>query len=204
MITLKLHMKNFFFFSIILFFSACSADQKKTELNNDEDLEKEELKTESEEAAKPLSPRMEAKGKIGEVNITIDYGSPSVRNRKIWGGLEEYGKVWRAGANETTNIEFDKDVMVGNTAIAAGKYGFFIIPNKEGDWVIIFNTQWSQEEHGMWGAYNYDESHDVARSNISPVWGDELTERLEYKIENQSIKFRWEKVSLSIPVSPAN
>ncbi|UCE95054.1 MAG: DUF2911 domain-containing protein, partial [Flavobacteriaceae bacterium] len=81
------------------------------------------------------SPRLSAKGNVNGTNIAIDYGAPSVKGRKIWGGLEKYGQVWRAGANENTTVSFDKDVTVEGKKLTAGKYGFFIIPNETGDWV---------------------------------------------------------------------
>src|SRR3954451_10510920 len=73
------------------------------------------------------SPKMTATGKIGEANVTITYGSPSVRGRKIWGELVPYGKVWRAGANEATQIETDKDLVVEGKKLPAGKYSLYTI-----------------------------------------------------------------------------
>ncbi len=87
------------------------------------------------------SPRKSAKGTIGSTSIEIDYGSPSVKGRKIWGGLEKYDAVWRAGANENTTVSFDKDVKVAGESLAAGKYGFFIIPKESGDWIVIFSKK---------------------------------------------------------------
>ncbi|MDO9037257.1 MAG: DUF2911 domain-containing protein, partial [Lutibacter sp.] len=63
------------------------------------------------------SPRKQATGKIGAVTAIVDYGSPSVKGRTIWGELVPYGKVWRAGANENTTFSFDKDVKIGNTKV---------------------------------------------------------------------------------------
>ena len=85
------------------------------------------------------SPRRQAEGTIGSTSVSIDYGAPSAKGRKIWGGLEKYDVVWRAGANENTTIAFDKDVKIAGQSLPAGKYGFFIIPKEGGDWVVIFN-----------------------------------------------------------------
>src|SRR5210317_797179 len=101
------------------------------------------------------SPRKQASGQVGDVTVSIDYGAPSVKERVIWGGLEKYGKVWRAGANENTTIAFDKDVKIGKTAVPAGKYGFFIIPSENEDWVVIFN-----KKNDGWGAYSYNKDDD--------------------------------------------
>ena len=148
------------------------------------------------------SPRRLVEGKIGDVEVSVDYGSPGVKDRKIWGGLESYGKVWRAGANETTSFEFSGDVMIGDTVVPEGKYGFYLIPNKNKDWVAIINTDWSREEHGAWGAYNYNKKHDVVRINVEPQWSEESQERLQYDIMENSINMSWEKVRISIPVEP--
>src|SRR5438067_13264250 len=90
--------------------------------------------------AKPIaSPRDSVSGKAAGSTITINYGSPSVKGRKIWGGLEAYGKVWRAGANEATTFTTTKDIKVEGKPLAAGTYGFFLIPNENGTWTVIFN-----------------------------------------------------------------
>ncbi len=143
------------------------------------------------------SPRKQSEGTVYETNIEIDYGAPSVRGRKIWGGLEAYDQVWRAGANQNTTVSFDKDVTIGGEKLAAGKYGFFIIPKKEGDWVVIFNKR-----NADWGAYKYDQKQDALRLNIKPEWVDEVQEQLSYSISENLIIFAWEKAKLSIPLSP--
>ena len=141
------------------------------------------------------SPRQKATGSINGINVEIDYGAPSVKGRKIWGGLESYGKIWRAGANENTTMSFDKDVKVNGESLAAGKYGFFIIPNESGDWVVIFN-----KKNDGWGAYSYSEADDALRVNISPDFVDDVQEQLMYAVQDNAIIFGWEKARLSIPV----
>ncbi|MCH1613101.1 MAG: DUF2911 domain-containing protein, partial [Flavobacteriales bacterium] len=76
------------------------------------------------------SPRENVTGKINTATISIDYGSPSVRGRKIWGALVPFDKIWRAGANEATTFETDKDIIVEGEKLPAGKYSLFIIPNE--------------------------------------------------------------------------
>ena len=141
------------------------------------------------------SPRKNAKGTIGGTSIEIDYGAPSVKGRKIWGGLEKYGAVWRAGANENTTVSFDKDVKVAGQALPAGKYGFFIIPNETEDWTVIFS-----KKNDAWGAYSYAESDDALRVSIKPEMVDDNQEELMYAIANEGILFAWEKARLNIPV----
>lgn len=142
------------------------------------------------------SPRQQADGSIDGVNIAVDYGAPSVKGRTIWGGLEKYGKVWRAGANENTTVSFDKDVSIGGEDLAAGKYGFFIIPNEDGDWTVIFN-----KVNDSWGSGKYDESKDALRIDITPEFGDKNQEQLHYSVMDDSIVFAWEKAKLTIPVT---
>jgi len=142
------------------------------------------------------SPRQQAEGNIDGVTIAIDYGAPSVKGRTIWGGLESYGKVWRAGANENTTVSFDKNVTISGKKLATGKYGFFIIPNEKGDWTIIFN-----KKNDSWGASSYNEEEDVLRVNITPTFVDDNQEQLLYSVGDNAIDFAWEKARLTIDVS---
>ena len=142
-------------------------------------------------------------GTIAGCDIVVEFGSPSVKERKIWGGLEDYDVVWRAGADETTSMSFSTDVQLNGETIPAGKYGFFIIPKESGDWVAIFNEAWSREEHNAWGAYNYEEEKDVLRLNVTPEWTEDIQETLEYAVEDDHIQFMWEKVQLRIDVTAA-
>ena len=141
------------------------------------------------------SPRKNAKGTVAGASVEIDYGAPSVKGRKIWGGLEKYGTVWRAGANENTTVSFDKDVKVAGQDLAAGKYGFFIIPNENADWVVIFS-----KKNDAWGAYSYSESDDALRVSVSPEMVADNQEELMYAVANEGILFAWEKARLNIPV----
>lgn len=141
------------------------------------------------------SPREKASGAINGTTVTVDYGAPSVKGRKVWGGLEKYGTVWRAGANENTTISFDKDVKVGGKSLPAGKYGFFIIPNETGDWIAIFS-----KKNDAWGAYSYSEAEDAIRVSISPDMVEDNQEELMYAITDTGILFGWELVRLNIPV----
>lgn len=142
------------------------------------------------------SPKSVANGTIDKVDIEINYCAPSVRGRTIWGGLEKYGKVWRAGANKNTTISFSKKVMIGEKELPAGKYGFFIIPNRKGEWVAIFSNT-----NDQWGAYSYKQSEDALRVNIAPANTKSIQEQLKYSVGKKSIDFAWEYISLSIPIT---
>ena len=141
------------------------------------------------------SPREQANGTIDGINISVDYGSPSVKGRTIWGGLEQYGNVWRAGANGNTTVSFDKDVLIGSKKLKAGKYGFFIMPNENTDWVIIFNSK-----NDSWGAYSYNKNEDILRLKLLPSFVEDTQEALKYSIDESSIGFAWGKARLLIPI----
>jgi len=141
------------------------------------------------------SPRVQTDGTVNGINIMIDYGAPSVKGRTVWGGLEKYGEVWRAGANENTTIAFDKDANVGGQSLAAGKYGFFMIPNENGDWIAIFN-----KKNDAWGAYSYTEADDALRLNIQAEFVANVQEQLMYAVDNSGIVFAWDKARIKIPV----
>ena len=142
------------------------------------------------------SPRKQAEGQVAKVSIKVDYGSPFVKGRKIWGDLEAYGKVWRAGANENTTIEFSEDVKIKGESLAAGKYGFFIIPQENDDWVLIFN-----KKNDAWGAYSYDAKDDALRVKVKPKFVSDNMESLTYAVERAGITFGWADARLMIPVS---
>lgn len=81
--------------------------------------------------AKPrVSPARSVFGMVKKTNIAIAYSSPSVKGRKIWGGLVPYDSIWRAGANEATTFETDKAIKVAGKLLPPGKYGFFLLPRK--------------------------------------------------------------------------
>jgi hypothetical protein len=144
-------------------------------------------------AKKPLaSPRDSVSGTIGASTITINYGSPSVKGRKIWGGLVPYDTVWRTGANEATTFTTSKDIVVEGKKLAAGTYGFFAIP-KPNSWIIIFNSVPKQ-----WGAFKYDAKKDVLRVTVKPDTAA-MHERLVYTIDGKGFNLTWEK--LTVPVS---
>src|ERR1051325_10914117 len=71
------------------------------------------------------SPPATATGKIGNATITINYSSPAVKGRKIWGELVPYDKAWRAGANEATIFTTDKEIKVEGKTLPAGSYSLF-------------------------------------------------------------------------------
>lgn len=148
------------------------------------------------------SPTVSSEAQMGDTDITIKYGSPAVKGRKIWGGLVPFGKVWRTGANEATTFEVTKAVMIDGQELPAGKYALFTIPGKQ-EWTFILNA-----DHDQWGAYNYDEDKDVLRFTAKPGKTANLVERMAFNIATKggaaaAITFTWENVAVSFKVTPA-
>lgn len=92
--------------------------------------------------------------------IKVIYSRPSKKGREIFGMLEQYGKIWRMGANESTEIRFYKSARINERKIKAGTYSLFAIPDKE-NWTIIINKQLDK-----WGAFTYNEAKDVMRFKV--------------------------------------
>lgn len=172
--------------------SDANQPEEQTETTASEDTETED----SAKSNRPSPPR-KASGAIGEMAVEINYSSPSVKGRKIWGGLVPYSEVWRTGANEATTISFSKTVLVEGKKLAAGKYSLFTIP-KEGKWTVIFNTVADQ-----WGAYEYDQSKDALRVEVTPQPLDEPVEMLEFVVADGKVTLRWEKLAVPVSVAPA-
>jgi len=139
------------------------------------------------------SPPAEVSATIGEANITISYSSPAVKDRKVWGGLVPYEKVWRTGANEATVFETSADIKVNGSDLPAGKYGLFTIPGEE-TWTVVFNSVSDQ-----WGSYNYNSSKDVLRVTATP--GESaFQERMRFVIEGDQVVFEWERLRLPLTI----
>lgn len=149
----------------------------------------------AQETKKPASPPTTATGKIKDATITIAYSSPSVKGRTIWGGLEAYNKVWRAGANEATTFETDKDITVQGKPLPAGKYSFFLIPKESGTWTAIFN-----KEPKQWGAFKYEEAKDALRVDVKTKALPTRQENLVYKINNNGFTMDWDKISVPVEI----
>ncbi|MEP7237146.1 MAG: DUF2911 domain-containing protein [Ferruginibacter sp.] len=132
--------------------------------------------------SKRPSPPATVTQKLGETTVTIDYSQPSVKGRTIGIDLEPMqDKVWRAGANEATFFEVDKDVTVEGKTLPQGKYGFFILVHEK-TWTLIFNKTWDQ-----WGAFTYKEADDVLRVQVPEKEANTVSEMLSYKINTNGL-----------------
>lgn len=110
---------------------------------------------------KPLpSPPAQASVSFGSKTVTIDYGAPSMRGRKIFGGLVPYDHWWRTGANSATTLKTDINLKIGNLGVPAGTYTLYTIPEQSG-WTLIVNKQ-----TGQWGT-KYDETQDLGRVKMT-------------------------------------
>lgn len=147
------------------------------------------------EKKKVLSPHTSTMAMVGGAHIHIDYSSPGVRNRMIFGGLLAYNEVWQAGAHMATWIETNKDLLINGKELKAGKYGFFAIPSQD-KWTLIFNTRWDQH-----GKDEYNPEEDALRLIVEPEISEEITEHLIYSVDETgtnegTISLAWEKVKV--------
>jgi len=151
----------------------------------------------SDKAKRP-SPPATAIGKVNGASITIDYSSPAVKGRKIWGELVPYNKVWRTGANEATLFATDKEIKVEGKALPAGKYSLYTLPGEK-EWVFIFNSQ-----TGQWGVKDNEETSedpakDVLRVTVKPEKSASFNERMKFEVDKAGFSLLWE--NLKVPVS---
>ena len=143
------------------------------------------------------SPRRQLYGTMDNVVLTINYGSPAMKGRQVWGELVPFDEIWRTGANEATSFEVADDVMIGDQKLPAGKYGLFTIPG-ENDWTLIFNSVSDQ-----WGAYQYDESKDVLRTKVVPVATETTSETMEFEVDGDNVVILWDKLAVPFSVTRA-
>jgi len=131
------------------------------------------------------------------VVMRLIYSRPQLNGRKIFGELQEYGKVWRMGANEATEIEFFKDVKINGRKIKKGRYTLYAIPFPD-KWTVIVN-----KETDIWGSFRYDELNDVVRMDL-PVKKNEITEEMTIVFDKSStgadMNVYWDDVKVSLPI----
>ena len=130
--------------------------------------------------------------------IRVLYSRPATNGREVIGKLVPYGKVWRAGANEASEIKFYQDVELAGKKVKAGTYSLFAIPGEK-EWTIILNN-----DLDYWGAYSYKEGSDVLRvtapasKTSSPV--ENFTIQMEKKSGNEGVmKLAWETTLVEVP-----
>jgi len=145
------------------------------------------------------SPPAKAECKMDGKTITIDYSSPRMKGRKIFGDLVPYGKVWRAGANEATTFVTTADVTVGGSAVPAGSYTIFAIPNAD-KWTLIIS-----KKTGEWGTAYPGEGNDQARVDMAvsktagPV--ENFTIDFEQGSGGCTLEMKWENTQASVKIA---
>jgi hypothetical protein len=150
------------------------------------------------QSGKP-SPAATVTAKIDGADFKIAYSQPSMRGRKIWGGLVPFGEVWRTGANEATTITLAKAIVLGGTDVPAGSYTLWTLPAADGSAKLIINS-----ETGQWGT-NYNGKKDFARVDLKRTELDKPVEQFVIGIDEAAgggvLKLAWDKVQYSVAFS---
>jgi len=146
------------------------------------------------------SPLASVKERVGVTDVSIEYSRPSVRERKIFGGLVPFGEVWRTGANAATKVTFSTDVKLGGAAVPAGSYALFTIP-AESEWTVIL----SKVVDDQWGSYAYDQKDDQARVKVKPVAVAEPLETMTISLQDvragkANLVIAWDKTKVPIAI----
>jgi hypothetical protein len=145
------------------------------------------------------SPESTLKQRVGLTDIEIVYSRPGVKGRKIFGGLEPFGSVWRTGANTATKIVFSTPVRFGGQEVPAGAHALYTIPDPS-EWTVILS-----KVSGEWGAYSYNPANDAVRVKAKPVALGELVETFtielgDVRTESAVLTLSWEKTRVSVPI----
>ena len=146
------------------------------------------------------SPAASFKQRVGLTDIEVEYSRPSMHGRKIFGGLEPYGAVWRSGANTATKVTFSTAVKFGGVDVPAGSYALFSIPGAD-EWTVILN-----KVVGQWGAYTYDAKNDFVRVKAAPTalpWPVETFTISFNDLANESaatLSLYWENVRVPVKI----
>ncbi|WP_018621165.1 DUF2911 domain-containing protein [Spirosoma luteum] len=147
----------------------------------------------------PASPKLTVESP--DKNIQVVYSQPSKKGRVIFGpegsaSLEKYGKVWRTGANNATEVTFKSDVMFGGKMVKAGTYTLYTIPGEK-EWSVILNSTL-----GQWGAFDYDKikGTDVAMVKVPVSMNKTPIEKMTITPANNSIAIAWDNMTVSVPV----
>ena len=131
--------------------------------------------------------------------VRVTYSRPAKNGREVFGKLVPYGKVWRVGANESTEIKFYSDVTIKGEKVSAGTYSLFAIPGEK-EWTIIFNS-----DLDYWGAYSYNEKNDVARISVPPLESAETVENFAIRFSKNGssgavMRMGWDKTMVEVPM----
>jgi len=145
-------------------------------------------------------PVLKIQDKVTEPLVArVIYSRPQKNGRLIFGELVEYGKVWRLGANEATEIEFFRSVKIGDKKVEKGRYTLYAIPMEE-NWTFILN-----KDNDTWGAFKYDEQKDVLRITVPVQKLNEGVEAMAMTFEKSesgcNLIIAWDNIKASLPIS---
>jgi len=134
---------------------------------------------------------------FGLGKVTLTYSRPNIKGRKIFGGLEPYGQVWRTGANSATVITFTDDVTIEGNKVPAGEYALFTIPEAN-EWTIILNKTAKQ-----WGAYEYKQADDLLRFKVKADKASAPVETFTMQFANvkpttAELSLMWERAAITL------
>lgn len=145
----------------------------------------------------PLSPRDTVRAVIAGARVAVDYGRPARRGRVVFGGLVPWNREWRTGANRTTTLTTDGDLVIGGATVPAGSYSLWTIPTPSG-WTLIINRN-------VGSGLDYSAEHDLARVPLAvealPQVVERFTIALEPRGEGGVLAFAWERTQASIAVA---
>lgn len=146
------------------------------------------------------SPHRMAMANIGDAHVHVEYSSPGVRGRTIWGGLVPFDEVWSAGAHNATKISFSKAVNFAGEKVEAGTYAFFLVPGKE-SFTVVLNRNFEQHL-----ADEYDIKDDLLRVAFTPEVPEKPVQRLTYEVvetgkHKGQLVFSWENKQVKVPIS---
>lgn len=152
-----------------------------------------------------LSPRASTTQVVGATEVTVDYYSPAVNERELWGGLVPYDAVWRAGANAATSVSFSRDVSVAGEPLPAGRYTLFIEPREDEPWTVIFN----RVPVNFGSSFFHRPEHDALRIDVEPEEGVPHQEHLRYRILPMQpvggrFEMRWGTTALALDLEAPN
>ena len=144
------------------------------------------------------SPPADAQITLNGTAVSVHYNAPSMRGRKIMGGLVPYGKVWRTGANPATLFKTAGPLTIGGTSVPAGTYTLYTLPS-ESTWMLIVNKQ-----TGQWGT-EYNQGQDFARIPMQKKTLSSPQETMSISFENthganSEMHIRWETTDAFVPV----
>lgn len=140
------------------------------------------------------------KQRVAATDIEVIYNRPSVKERRIFGELVPYGKIWRTGSDASTKISFSAPVSINGNPIDAGSYEIFSIPGKT-EWIII-----NRKNRKQWGSYAYNPEYDIVRIAAKPLTLPNLAEKFTISLDDirsdtATLNFAWEKVRVPLQIT---